>query len=92
MVSVEVSVELIDLFICNSSVGKAFAQLLKAEHPCDAVVTSEAPETVTPAARAAVIIPAGTAALHNHTCSSACCWLLLHGCCMLLLLAAAWWV
>ena len=65
MVSVEVSVELIDLFICDSSVGKAFAQLVEAEHTCDAVVTSEAPETVTAAANAAVIISAGTAALQQ---------------------------
>ena len=59
MVSVEVSVELIDLFICDSSVGKAFAQLVEAEHTCDAVVTAGAPETVTAAANAAVITPAG---------------------------------
>ena len=32
MVSVEVSVELIDLFICDSSVGQAFTQLVEGEY------------------------------------------------------------
>ena len=39
MVSVEVSVELIDLFICDSSVGKAFAQLVEGEYTYEAEVT-----------------------------------------------------